>query len=66
MDKSKGARRRLQGVPPNDKSIPQVLCSTSRDTKRLGGSVEKIMSSMLPGDKNNELWKKKIQKKNVV
>ncbi|ETO63673.1 hypothetical protein F442_18489 [Phytophthora nicotianae P10297] len=32
---------------------------------RVGRSVKKVMSSMLPGDKNNELWKTKFQKKNT-
>ncbi|KAF4028719.1 hypothetical protein GN244_ATG19596 [Phytophthora infestans] len=32
---------------------------------RVGRSVKKVMSSMLPGDKNDELWKTKFQKKNT-
>ncbi|KAG1707080.1 hypothetical protein DVH05_026276 [Phytophthora capsici] len=57
------------GLPKNDKSIPQGRLSSAQRreiTERVGKSVKKIMSSMLPGDKNNELWKKKIQKKNVA
>ncbi|OWZ13783.1 hypothetical protein PHMEG_00012837 [Phytophthora megakarya] len=62
------------GLPPQnggktaDNNAPQGRLSSAQRRRimaRVGRSVKKVMTSMLPDDSGNELWKAKFQKKNI-
>ncbi|KAG7391426.1 hypothetical protein PHYPSEUDO_004961 [Phytophthora pseudosyringae] len=50
-------------------SVPHGRLSSAQRraiSERVSASVKSVMTSMLPGDKNNELWKSKFHRKNTA